>query len=411
MTKPFLACDGHLPARLPVSIDVVVDLIGCAVPMEGGDAEFLLVARHIESHKRKMVDLIWGVEYRQHRLVPAPHLTVGGRACREVTFLQHAVRFDCNVPAAQAQLRYLKLSLQGNESIAPKRIQLKEKVLHGSQLVCDARVPFGDIRARRAMMAAARKAWAQVGFETTMAFSRVRTGCARLEELPGISCDVRSPFDVALDDITRHAFDETPHRCLCLAYARASGAALLALADTDDFPATDLPVALRCAAQQPKLAAFRLFFDANRRCPDAVCPLSINDLASGSWIDPMTKLTVRGGEDGSCAGACDGKACWKPIVIPSHVHDVSVHWAIPKPGFRVQANVWGVCLHHQKATEGQWAIKLPQGAIQPKYSPRSGSIAQHDTHQSGNACKLLFGGWQASSDSIHFGRRLREFTS
>ena len=370
----FLACGGDLPVALPSSSWLRVHLIGCAVAQDLSLVELVLFARVTAAGtdaRGEDEDVLWGSDARQRVLTPPPVLLAKGYACEPAVFLLHGIRITC--PGSTRRTINLELLRNGSIQGYPELpVPLIEKQINGSQLVCDARVPFGSVSSRCDMIAAARRAWAQVGFTSTLTFAREATTCDRLSSIGGVSCEVRSALDSELDTKTHHSFDQSLHLLLCLAYARASGASFLALADTDDFPGADLPKVLQCARQNATMAGFRLFFDARRRCPTAVCPASIEEI----------------GSNGVCDGACDHAACWKPIVVPDRVDDLSIHWAAAKPSFQVHANVWGVCLHHLKASGS-----LRNGPLPERKLPSSAIVPKRDVER---PCAEMFGGFQFS---------------
>jgi len=354
-------------------------------------------------------------------------LSVNGYACGSVFRMLHASRTRCQLPWDGDQpTRALNLTLRAGAGTAEYHLALPLEPFHPRQrtaMQCTPTPLFGPASEHAQRFREVRVAWDALGFGVSVVFARTAAACAQLASLPGVVCQVRAFLTGrGMLSIAEGATsgpqkrqrlsnwsDQGIYSQLCLVYATAWDAELLAMTDMDEHPMRSLGPAFEALRTSTghTYAGLRLFFDADKVCPTESGPgddLAADGVAVGRALAAAPPASAQGtavapragaGEAGFCprstddwlkrcvnrglqyrgveaivpssgcfnreknatAAACVPRSAvawgsmrthFKAVVIPSRTWDVSVHhfWPRTTLGFREAPAIYSPCLQH-----------------------------------------------------------------
>ena len=369
-------CAGRLPAKLHTS-EIDGFLFGCAYAPGSGFEAVLAVHRRATAYS-----LLWGLAHRQWQPARARSQTVvtfelDGHACKPPLWLTHAVRVACELSGGGARFPYpsvrrLTMRAAGGDG-ATLLLRLVPSGEAEPFLHCSSAGIYGELHLNARRVAAIRPAWDALGFRRSVVFGRSGAACARFTSAAGVLCDVREAFGAIVRAEMGHSatpwkpvrytgqpggayehraevyFDQGIFCVLCLTYALAANATLLAIADLDEMPSPLLsgpslrsallhgPVTAqvndrwvdRCE-RRCVLAGAYVFFDAAHSCRSPhFCPASEEDYRASCPTNATRQYR-------------------KPIVRPKMIRDLSVHMAASwHPRYEILETLWGPCLYHE----------------------------------------------------------------
>ena len=192
--RSYSYCGESLPPERAVGSDLLVRLLGCAVGAGATDIT-LSVRRAGEPLK-----FIWSRFLWQPPIIAAALVVrVGSRACEAPRTRLHVVHVRC---ASDDDKPPLRISLQENTSSGRTVWTvplLRRREPTGQSAVCSGTAIWGSLQTQRAMMVKARDGWAAAAIDTSLVFARDSAGCAAVEQLAGVVCEVRAVWASALD--------------------------------------------------------------------------------------------------------------------------------------------------------------------------------------------------------------------
>ena len=132
---------------------------------------------------------------------------------------------------------------------------------------------------------------------------------------------------------TYHSTGALPRHC-----ARRGFTGILSLPDVDERPSAGVRHSMRRLTEGSDkearpFAGAQLFFDADRSCPASYCPNNEAD-----WLARCAAQVPKGKR----------KPHFKNLAVPSRMHDLSVHWFVPKAGYG-GLRLWRPCLLHESS--------------------------------------------------------------
>ena len=317
----------------------------------------------VNEHTARFVLTLWNASagpktiippWRLHHQAASPtaaglSMWVEGTACS----LQHNLHvLNALCLAQRAPQGELNVSFVMGDNPTPTRLFLPlAPSLHGSRaLQCLGTPAYGSSSLVLSQLHAIHRAWQQNGFSHLL-FARTTMQCDVLVQMPNVACEVRRSL------LLRFApyFEQPIYQGVCLMYAQAMRAPLLALTDLDEHPPFSLSGILSRALRDR--SGLLIFYDGVEACPTGYCPHNHSDFAQTCVQDRFRRgqWTWRG-----------KPAIWKPIVVPHRVRDVGVH------AFTVQRSLevldyakqtggdegapffrlWQPCLWHASKSEG-----------------------------------------------------------
>lgn len=322
------------PKHIANATGVDVWLIGCAI--SASTVEFVL---RLKLHREAPRPRIF-LEQPPEKALPPISFSVADCSCGPTDFKQSVVTMRCSscpiTPLGEVSSAPIDLSFTVGTGLSNRTrtlmIATRPTIVWGRAMSCTGRPVFGDVGQRVQSVRDAQALWQRVGFSTALLFAREEATCAAMRRIPGISCERRVAMDAAADERTGHLYEQPVLYAVCLAYARASAAEFLALADTDDHAPANLPRVLNAMRSHGSLAGVRLFFDSELICPPGFCPANESD-----WRRRCPSRRSRAAP----------RNHWKPIVVPNRTREVGVHQLWPASPIFKRKQVWRVCYHHR----------------------------------------------------------------
>jgi len=335
-----LVCGGPLPLMLRVG-PLMAAIAGCTV--SNGSVDVVVVSRarqtpwavcwprwnfvfdelYAPTDRQLFSDKSFepnGSHSREHLVYVHDQLSmrVNGHACGSVFRLLHASRTHCQLPwDADQPIGALLLTLAVGTAEHHQALPLEP--FHAGQstsMQCTATPLFGHPLAHIKLVRQARVAWDALGFGVSVVFARTAGDCVPLAAVPGVVCQVRAhlpgPGQIPIaeyggaplpQNLTAWS-DQGIYTLLCLVYATAWDAELLALTDIDEHPMQSLAPAfdgLR-ASTGHAYAGVRIFFDADKNCPIESSPgddLAADGVAAGRALAVGLPATVQGAAAGA----------------------------------------------------------------------------------------------------------------